>query len=539
MQNEKTITGKYCTLRISNENGTTTEVKIEAIVQGIHMTGHMSYQLNGRYPLRGTLYVKSPITLNTLTICKSQKSDAGPVSSKKVPASCEIRFSAVSAMTKEEMQKMQEQLIEYIDKSVQRLFVKYSEQILKEVKSSLTPQTLTPFFAWMLYGRKYMSLKHPGMGKKRYTHLIKSMDSMFFAFDSKPMIDYSARDILNFYKGQEYSKEQKALLYHFWDYCIAKGYCHCADNPVPAPEQKPLSPEALQRKATTPSVLSEDQMRRLVDILLSNASGADCGVALMLSGFSLDFVLSLKWSDIVFKDNATWAQVKYIRKELAGSVHDYTRPVIVEAYSVLKVRYDCLAKKYTEARILKMPVVSRIKNPEKPLPKAELKQHQKRRLEDIGITAFGPVANNKKPTIPESILIDTYKYRVGNCMGIGDDDGTMAFLRGEKMQSVTDQHYICYTSDEAQDRLYTILKRAALPKTIEHTVDYVVNPDGSIDLICQPDQTDRILSMMIKAELPKNAGPISIFSEHGVAVSDSVREVLPNGKKRRKSSKKS
>lgn len=535
---ESTSKSKYCTLRFSEDNGMILEVKIEAIVHRVILTGHMSFQHNGRYSLRGILSVLSPKTMTVLTIVESVHAEDNTVSQQEKRASREIRFQAASALTAKEMKNTQTQIAEYLDGCVQSLVQKYFQQIVKMQKEISTPHTLTPFYAWVQYGKKFISLKHRNMGKKKSNSLQKQMYKMLFDADDKPMVDFSTRDIQRYLSKTKHSTEQATLLYHFWEYCIDSGYCHCERNPVPQPEKKRLTPEALQKKATTPSILSVKQIQHLAEILLNNASGADCGIALMLSGFSLETVIELKWSDIIFEDGSPWVHVKYFRNDLAGSVHNYTRPVILETCKVLRKRHDILISQYNESKVAEMPVVSQIKNPQNHLPKADFKQYKQRRLADIGIIALGPSPNGKKVDIPENILIDTYKYRVGNCMGIGDDDGTKAFLRGEKLTSVSDQHYISYTSKDAQARLDAVLNRAAPAEIIETTVERVENADGSFDYYFHPKRTDCVVNIALKAIIPKGAETIDISSEHGVTVCDSVREALPDGKKRRKTSKK-
>ena len=203
--------------------------------------------------------------------------------------------------------------------------------------------------------------------------------------------------------------------------------------------------------------------------IIEQHGGKECGIALVESNFPIKDVCSKNWKDYRKKavsdpniDEEDYCTIHHERPDLLIAVHDYSRPPIPVAETVLDLRYSDLLKKFSKEELAEMPIVSQSSNPKKAMTPAALQQAIKEALINAGIKDAQLKAwkESRNDPVSSRILKETYKENLVNKCHLSSDSGTYHFLLGESFQNdTTSTNYVNYTCDSGQKRLYNYLRR--------------------------------------------------------------------------------
>jgi len=193
-----------------------------------------------------------------------------------------------------------------------------------------------------------------------------------------------------------------------------------------------------------------------------------------------------------------------------------------------------LNEKYSEDELLDMPIVSQVSNPTKAMKPDALVQHVNMRLHTIGFSyeTLNSLReeNSERIAISRLLLHNTYANNVYNLCALRDEVGTAKFLCHESLSSnTTDDHYTCFSDEEAGERLHTIMS-TVIP---EMKIDPVkVNPsdvpNGSEIFVYTP-KTNRYRVGNVGIFNLKPKEEIVISCAHGVKVNIITHGYNENG----------
>ncbi|MBQ3356165.1 MAG: hypothetical protein IJG45_03530 [Oscillospiraceae bacterium] len=429
------------------------------------------------------------------------------------------------------------ELAEYLVDRGKRLYHDNLSTIYNRIFESVTPKTITPLIALMLYFDSFVSKTRSQMKEDAHKRIKKEFELFLHQLPEKSMSSFIKRDFRSILRLRKMSSTKIKVLFDFWEYCIGEHYCEAMDNPIPLPEKRVESELARMRAASTPRILSTEQIAKLYQYCLDALDGLACGICLLLNGYTEKFSRKLKWKDIVFEKGLVL--ILNYQAERAAATKDYTRPCNLLLGQLLRQRYQRLLQsgKYSEKKLMEMPIVS-AKSPKEVM---ENKAFVEKCTSVLGSCGVRPEVflnlQGQHCAAAKLLLRNTYDYLVCSCMGIDDDDGTKSFLLGRMLESTTDNNYVSYTSPEARERLYAIQNRClpAYPLPQEKTVTDLGN--GMVQITLNPRATNETLTVTLKEDFLPDA-QISASARHGVSVAASVRELKEDGTPKRASKKK-
>ena len=198
---------------------------------------------------------------------------------------------------------IREELAEYLVGQGKKLFNESCSTVYNCVRESITPKTITPFFALMLYYDRFVSETRDKMKDEVRKRIKKELELLLNQLPEKSMCSFIKRDFRNSARFRKLSGERIKVLFDFWEYCISEHYCEAMDNPIPLPEKRVESEVARMKAASTPRTLSSEQIDILYRYCLDAHNGLACGICLLLNGYTEDFARKLKWKDVVFKND--------------------------------------------------------------------------------------------------------------------------------------------------------------------------------------------------------------------------------------------
>lgn len=229
----------------------------------------------------------------------------------------------------------------YIQKRAERVYEAHVLNLHRAYNQGVpisNPETITPTQACRLYGSRFVNQRYAKSTPKKKAERISSLERFYGGLMNDPMCKYSARQIQAYINGKKIGKETVKLASEFWAYCIKNMYCDSPTGVTPFPEHAEFrkSAKTLQAEALRATSLSQITQDNLYKNLLVEASGMDCGVALLLSGFTAEQIYSLTWRQIRFDtERPDFVQVGIFLPERAGAQHNYTRPCIPQCAMVL------------------------------------------------------------------------------------------------------------------------------------------------------------------------------------------------------------
>lgn len=504
----------------------------------------LTQQVGGRYVMRGTVSAISPADGAVLQVKGHEKSEIikklapeyiEKMASKRIP---ELNVSAAIYCDSIDI----EQIKVNIQKSVLRLYKEYASQIHRSLGEVARPDTITPSIAAHKFIDRYLEKRHPTLKPKSCETYRRDILDMCSAMPHIPMKDYSVSTLKKWAAWPDLSNHQKELLRKFWMFCIDSKVC-LGKIPFPPKEKRIISADVAIEKMERLSILTLEQQDALYDLMITSPTGADCGIALKLWGnFSFKIACSFKWSDVVFASNHDdYVRIKYTRTDLAGATHNYICPIFPAGALILQKRYKELCKIYAEDALSQMPIVSRVRDPSMRLATSALTQTATMRLHSIGLTYENLHMLRKKNNniaVSNLILENTYAYNVYVRCDLGDEPGTAKFLLHESLSSnITDDHYTSFTSDEAGERLHTIMSFVIPDSPIEEVISPISMINGKTKYSYVPETTRQRVGL-VDSYILQPGEELIIKCRHGVTGSASVRALNPDGTLRRKTRKK-
>lgn len=434
--------------RIDSKNSDGSIIKGHIIYHGMQMYFSINRQKSGKY--RGRITVISPMSGK---IMKFEQNRPYAKSGSKKVKKCYIEFN---------LDSIQDDVIrKTVVKKAEKIYADNGILFRAEQRQATNRDTIAPEIAGHLYAEEFVYSQFFKVDKEsKQTANIKKLKGILASLPNKPMKDIAPSGVDRVLRDK---KTDRVLLHRFWAFCILRDYCS-GSNPV-RPEHDISYPQKLQAKLDKIVSAPENVMTNLSRQLLDRADGTACGVALMASGFSSEFVCSLHWQDVCWPtDDQAFAIITYYRPEMLCAVHNYTRPVLpITALTLFKRREELLCKKNgSELRIL--PVASLKTQLEKAMSPSALKQESKQYLIDSGIKKSILSSNglDDRISVSATVLLETYKKTLVKTCGIDEESGTYAFLLGHYINDVTSANYTSFTCPAGQFRLYKYL-RAAIP----------------------------------------------------------------------------
>lgn len=513
----------------------------------------MNQQSSGKYLMRGRVSAISPEDgfvlqvvgaekkrrLNKKTVTPEQEIDTAP--QQDTASVAETRRQKALNITAEVYgQSLEEGTVKSdVERAVLRLYSKYADLIHRRMKISSRPDSITPAIAAVIYADEFVTMNHRSASDSTRKVYTKAIKEHYAIMPNIPMTKMTKAKMKQYLDSHTISANTLRLLVGFWQYCLAKGIC-IGSNPFPESRKRTLSAAVKQAKAVVPDELSIKMQDQLYEELLAReASGASCGIALMLwGGFSAKLTCGFIWGDILFDfDQPDFVRVIYRQDDKAGATHDFTRPLFPQAARILHKRYEMLAAQYAPEELMKCPIVSTKLNHKKAMTANALTQYAAMLLRTIGVSE-DTFMKLKMPKVAVSsrIFLNTYVKNLVQRCGLGDDPGTVNFMMGLSLSgSVTDDHYSSFVSELASRRIFTALKAAGPLENITQPEELVVLEDGREKHITAPENTRQRVGVV--ADIILQPGEeLEIICPHGVSGSIRARAVTEKGL-RRKSAK--
>ncbi|MGI6124392.1 MAG: hypothetical protein ACOYIG_09430 [Acetivibrionales bacterium] len=434
-----------------------------------------------------------------------------------------------------------EEIKRHIEKAALKLFAKYEPSIRiiqKEIGQSAKSTALT---ALMLYlddfERKiYASLRPKTRKSKRC-----ALKRVAAYVSSVPMGEVT-QAMLKAY-AREHSKTAKSDLLvarHFWDFCKKKRVFN-NENPLDVyfdsiiQHKRKVNPGKAVQRATELTCLPTVIESKLNQIIASNINNGEyIGLLLVKEcGIPAKLVCESKWKEIIFNKELDYVSIIIRKDELAGAIHNYTRPLTPFAASILTNRYTELLKTYSMEQLQEMYVASRKNDPERPLEPKALTT-----LCRISLIQCGIDHNNLTTVSGElhgsgiRLLLRNIKYRLEHYCGLSQDPAAVRFLLLMALNDVTAENYRSFTCPEGQAYLYNALKRDTRfiethePNSSEEVIKELL-PDGRVKYTILPESPDKLTSFKVKFLLQPHTR-IEVFAPQGLTCSIKTSRTAEN-----------
>lgn len=357
-------------------------------------------------------------------------------------------------------------------RQVEKLFLENEEQYTETRLKYMSPEMLTPLIASTKYADDFLAAAYPSSSLERHDKRKRVIQKIFAKLPNKPMCKLRPRDINNLIKQNHITAENVHLCWLFWEYLLNFRKCS-GKNPFPADSAREPSFESQDKKAFTSSELSQEVFDKVLFIINKKLSTVYCAVVLLLSGFSMEDIFSLKWGEIEFVPDYDDFAIIHIRKEyVVVAKHDYSRPAIPDAAKYLRRVYEDLCEKHGIEDVNSCHVATTEASLNKPLDRKILAEAANNVLVRAGyvgrLSTAGRPGENEP--IPITLLRTNYQRMLYAKCGLRDDPDTFSFLSGVQFKSSTYMNYESHTSPEAQYRLYTILKPLSVEERIKKPV---------------------------------------------------------------------
>lgn len=432
---------------------------------------------------------------------------------------------------------------ERVSKAVLRLYTKHAVQIHRAYGEIARPETITPCLAAHKYVDKYMEKTHAKLTEKSYNAYRQAILLMCMELPYVPMSTFKVSMVQSYFETKAVSQHKRDLLRRFWEYC-QQSKIYIGPFPFQTKQKKKLSPSKAIRNAIRPDDLSIAEQDRLFDLINSSPTGGDTGLALQLwGGYSAKQACTIMWGDIIWTEgHSDYVRVRYFIHDLVGATHNFTSPLFPAGALILRNRFIKLSEKYTNQQLSRMPIVSQEKDPTKAMSAAALVQYTTMRLHSIGLSYEAMKAlHNINPDIAVSrlLLTNTYAKNVNLRCSLLEEVGTAKFLLHESLSSsVSDDHYTCFTDEEAGERLHTIMSCVIPEEAIGIDQEPIVLlPDGQVQYTFTPETTRQRVGHVGQYTL-KPQEEIIIKVPHGATGSAIVRGFNDDGTLRRKTKSK-
>lgn len=476
------------------------------IINNVLNTFHFQKTKEGNYVYRGSLSVRSPKDGSVLSKTKDG-------TEHKITK--ELNFNDFSKAE------------EYIINRAKKIYEENELLIVKKQGLTVTQEIIWPSMAVTQYARKFVDVTCFSRNPKKKERRVRTLHKLAGFFENTPMKDVSPAMVKKIIKKNKISETSQKLLYDFWAYCCAQQYCS-GNNPVPAIEKHGCSVETLTKKALTPDVLSQAQQDAIYRQLNANVCGLACAVALVMSGWSIEFILKLKWKDVIFSSFLEdYVRIIYTRPELSSATHDYTRPCVPQTAMILQKQYQYLKTLYPEEKLRNYPVAAGHDNISV-VNRDAVTGWMRTLLRSREVTC--QLIDDKNRPTSIRIYHNTYANNLGMKCNLKEDHGTLSFLLGQNLNSTTDDHYVSYTCEEAQKRMYYILSCLKEAKKNERTEITKEVDENTVIHTLLPEMPDRCVVGKVIIKL-KPGEKISLNCPCGVEFRAVARKINQDGKK--------
>lgn len=268
-----------------------------------------------------------------------------------------------------------EDIKKHIDNAALKLYSKYEPTIRITLKEMGLAAKLTAAAAMTLHyddfeKDQFGTLKPKTCNAKQCAlrRVTAFLSSVPMGEVTPPMINAYARE------NPKTAKRDLLVARHFWDFCKKK---HAYDNENPLDKyfdniaqcKHSVDPRKAIQKASELTCLPTEAELSLNRAIANNIdNGEYIGVLLVKEcGIPAKKACEYKWKEVIFDEAVEYVSLIIQNYELAGAVHNYTRPIPPFAADILTKRYIELQKSYTDIQIQEMYVASNKNNPEKPL----------------------------------------------------------------------------------------------------------------------------------------------------------------------------
>ncbi len=436
------------------------EIKsIHGVVEYCNIQTRISIDQKDTGPLyRGTISLIDPTTGRNLVSerRRRERREAGrPIDDRYCYASNEIKCS--SSETKK--------LAEAIQNHVTSLIIENQEQLHNALRTALPPDAITPFLAAELYRKDYLTRAYPDSAMENNNRRAATILKHCTAMPNRPMKDFSPKEMDRFVRTKKLSDDDCRLLSEFWRHCIRTGIC-TGDLPFTySPHRRRTSYSSQNRKATTAKTLTPEEIAKAFKFITHETTpiGLHCGFALVASGFEPKDALQKTWEDITFHRSADRAWIRHDRPELAGSIHDFSRPLAPESARFLRKVRDYLHKNYGDD-YLAWPIVFDELPPKTEVNTKTLTGAIRNLLIRAGVpNKMFDSGKYSRESVAVKLLHNTYEQQLRFVCGLNFDDDTREYLLGNSLRSSTFASYVSHTDPVAQEYLHTALQPMSVP----------------------------------------------------------------------------
>ena len=365
---------------------------------------------------------------------------------------------------------------------VDRLILQNEEQYFHHLSLRITPEQVTPMMAVHQYVDSFLESLYPE--SKRNPERKRAIQEVFSFLRNVPIGTMSSREVTAILKKEAVTENNQEICHLFVNYLLTNRRI-VGKNPIPSVSIKDVSPETLDKQAFTAHTLEPYVYSRLFALINKEYSTLHCVIVLLISGFTLADIRSLRWSEIEFVTGYEDFAIIHIRRDhYIVAKHDFSRPCIPETAEYLRHVREVLYEQFSPDRINSCFVWST--DPE--AAESALKSSNVSKAVNDLLVRAGYVGNliptgrpkaNEEP-VPLRLLRTNYESMLALDAGLANDPDASHFLRGVLMRSSTYTHYESHTSPEAQYRLYTILKALELEKPIRRATAHRATNDGYV-----------------------------------------------------------
>lgn len=359
-----------------------------------------------------------------------------------------------------------DEMASILRKRIEMLIEENKDQLKLAAEKYRDPETVTPDFA-VKYADAFLNLMYPN---SKDNSSRKNIIISVFSNWEIPFSRLRKKDVELRYADKKVTIGNKKLLSDFKDYLSGSGKIVCK-LVFPKAESHEMSIKQMEKQVFTTQELSKDVFEEFFRLMNKTISSANCGIALLASGFSQKQILSLKWKDINFVEQYTdFVIVPICRDDILEAKHDFSRPAIPDTAMYLNKVYQTLCQKNKKEIVDEWFVAADDSDRSRPMDGKVLITEARNLLVRAKYVPRPSKPGEKldKDTIPYRLLQENYLRMLVSRAGLANDEDTLKFLAGHLLKSSTFINYESHTSPEAQYRLYKILKPCSVERPIKN-----------------------------------------------------------------------
>ena len=347
-----------------------------------------------------------------------------------------------------------------------------------------------------------------------------SLQKICAALGDKPISCISAKDVAGLSK--QFSNTELRRAARFFDFCKDRGDFACA-NPILEymPTQKHTRNYSAERaRAARMHGISIEAERALLNLAKDHiADGRVCAIALTLgAGLGIDEMLGLRWIDVQCRNNQVYLK---LQSDNAGATHNYSRPPLPFAQTILQTRYDWL-REHCKRGFSNFPVVSDRDDPRKVISRSALTDFIRSSFQRCGVlfSALELEENTSKQIGGTGIRLakDHYENVLEQVCGIPAGSQESRYLCGKPMNTVTADCYRGLSGASGRSYLEAIVRRDT--RFLDNAVDgYTVAEEDIGNGMCwytiRPNNPAAQIGLIAELNL-QQAAYVAVESPNGV-----------------------